>query len=227
MNSQTKNANDESSEVKTVDDIPESRKIESIVYSNGIATDTIFYDELDLKIRIGYTTAIDSTIYITYSKYSLESPIKYDMSFYFHNHYISAIRGNSLPELTGELLDYDSIEFLGTALKLGPGCGHDDNIVVEEVTFMAPSESSFYIHAKKPECPDWMNHLILKCSGNNCELLFELQTSEDDQQFSMQNDSVITAKYSQLYDDGDYYEFDFAYDLKNLTTLVDTVYNRR
>jgi hypothetical protein len=225
MNSQTKNANDESSEAKTVDNIPESRKIESIVYSNGIATDTIFNDELDLKIRIGHTAKIDSTIYITYSKYSLESPIKYDMSFYFDNHFISAIRGHSLPEITGEFLDYDSIEFLGTAIKLGPGCG--DIIGFSEMTSIPRTDSSFYIHAKKPECPDWMSHLILKCSPNNFELLLELRTSDEDQRFTIQDDSILTTKYALLYDDGDYYEYDYAYDLKNLETLVDTVYNRR
>lgn len=225
MNSQTKNANGESSEVKTADDVPESRKIESIVYSNGIATDTIFYDELNLKIRIGHTAKIDSTIYISYSKYSIESPIKYDMSFYFDNHYISAIKGNNMPELTGELLDYDSIEFLGTALKLGPGCG--DIIEFSEMALIPRTESSFYIHAKKPECPDWTSHLILKCSSNNFELLLELRTSDEEQHFKIQDDSILTTKYSLVFDDGDYYEYDYAYDLKNLETLVDTVYNRR
>lgn len=215
-----------SSDVKTVDDIDGSLENVSYVVNGGIITDTIFHDELQEKIKIGFAIEIDSTIYVSYSKYSLENTLKYDMSFYFDSHFINSIQGKIIPKITGKLLDLDSLNFSGTALELGDGCGHDDVLRISEFKLANQFDSSVYILAKKPECSDGTNHILVKYSNNQFEKLFELETTQDNVNFKLQGDSLLTCIYSQFYEDWDA-SYDFSYDLRNKKVVRDTVYNNR
>ncbi|MEQ9101976.1 MAG: hypothetical protein RIF36_11630 [Imperialibacter sp.] len=226
VNSQKTQEQAKSSDVKTIDDIDGSLENVSYVANGGIITDTIFHDELQEKIKIGFAIEIDSTIYISYSKYSLENTLKYDMSFYFDGHFINTVQGNSIPGISGELLDLDSLNFMGPALELGDGCGHDDVLRISEFKLANRFDSSIYILAEKPECSDGTNHILIKYVNNQFDKLFELETTQDNVNFKLEGDSLITCIYSQFYEDWDE-SYDFAYDLRNSKIVRDTVYNRR
>lgn len=227
QNSQKTEEQIEPSKVKTVDDIDGSLDNVSYVANGGIITDTIYHDELKEKITIGHSKKIGNNVFISYSKYSLEEPIKYDMSFYYDGHFINTIQSDSLPVLTEELEDFNSFEFTNDPFEIGDACSYYDIVEFSELMILNGIDSGNYIHAKKSECPDWTNHIVFKDTQDGFQKLFELETTDEDVKFKLRNDYVLTTNYSQLYDGGDYYEYHFEYDLNNQIILVDTVYNSR
>ena len=164
QNSQEKNEQTNESAVKTVEDIDGSLENVSYVANMGVITDTIFYDELKEKITIGQSKRIGNKVFISYSKYSLEEPIKYDMSFYYDGHFINTIQSDSLPNPTDELKDFNSFEYTNEPFEIGDACGSYDIVDFLELTILDGIDSNNYIYATKSECPDWTNHIVFKDS---------------------------------------------------------------
>lgn len=216
-----KNEEAKGEEVKTVDDIDGSLKNVSYVANGGIITDTIFHDQLKEKIRIGQVLRIDSTVYISYAKYSLEYPVKYDMSFYYDGHFISSIAADSLPEVSGELIDFELLISSDSAYSVGDACGNEDVVEFSEMKSPKTLDAAVFIHVKKPECSDWTNHMVLKKSGNHFEKIFELEEFGKSLPFKYKQDSILVCCSSSYFKDGGN-SYDFEYDVKNLVELRNT-----
>ena len=104
-NSREKSGATESRNENEVPDTKKSREIESFVMNNGIITDTIFEDELSEKIMVKNYKILDNELFICYSKYKVEEPLKEDLSFYSKGNYIGKSRDLSLKEKIGNLID--------------------------------------------------------------------------------------------------------------------------
>lgn len=195
---------------KSISDIDGSLNNVSYVAENGVITDTIYHDSLIDKAVIYNTQIIDNKLYLSFSKYSIEKNIKYDMSFYYKGHFINSCDLEKLPAKEGVLFDYNKLISQDSAILIGESCSHDDNLNFERFMIMPDSDSTIYIYAKRQDCSDWKTHIVIKKVATHFEKLFEIESTDNTLDFKILNDSILRCDYNQMFEDGvDKYEFKY------------------
>lgn len=200
--------------IKTLADIDSSLKNVSYVAENGIIYDTIYHDSLIEKALIVNTEIIDNTFYLSYSKYSVEKEMKYDLSFYYDGHFINSYDSVNLPAKKWELFDYNKLTSVDSEIFIGHSCTNNDNLDFERFNDFPDSDSIIYIHAKMSDCDMRINHIFLKKVEHHFEKLFEIISTESNPKFEIKDDSIIYSKYKLLTEDTLYIN-EFKYDFKN------------
>ncbi|WP_460023850.1 hypothetical protein [Marinifilum fragile] len=175
--------------------IKKSREIESLIMNNGIITDTIFKDELSEKILVKNYKILDNELFICYSKYKVEEPLKEDLSFYSRGNYIGKSKDVSLKEKIGSLIAASDVE-LKESILLCSSCSHDDKIYFDKIT----SKKLFY--ASVPVCSELYHHQVFSKKDSTYILEFEFESYDSWINFKLINDSTITANYTGFSETG-------------------------
>jgi hypothetical protein len=206
-NSREKSGTAESQTENKVPDKIKEREIESFVMNNGVITDTIFEDELTEKIMVKNYKVLDNELFICYSKYRVEEPLKEDLSFYSKGNYIGKSKDLSLKDKIGDIVEASNVEVKETILLVS-SCSHDDKIYFDKIT------SKKLLYAAIPVCSELYHHQIFSEKDSTYILEFEFESYDSWLDFKLINDSTITANYTELTETGNE-KLDFKHVIQN------------
>lgn len=202
-----KNSNKPINQIKTeVSTVQEEREIESFVMYNGVITDTIYVEELTEKIMVKNYKVLDGELFICYSKYMVEEPLKNDLSFYFKDNYIVRASDFSLIEKLNKLIDIENVD-VDKSILIGSPCSHDDIVQFDKIT----TKKLLYIAV--PICSDYYYHQVFSRKDSTFILDFEFESSDSWLDFTLINDTILTTNYTLL-NENDIEIIDFEYIFK-------------
>jgi hypothetical protein len=215
----------DSTKVMTVDDIDGSLKNVRYRTEGNNILDTIFIDSLVDKISLVNLKEIHGSKYLVYTKYLIEEPMKYDMSYYYESTYLTKIDTGANLDFRGELHEPEIIKNLYTPLDLGNCCGGNcTDVRMFEFESIESMDSVNYIYITTPQCSDWQNHILVKDQNGILTKLFEIESSDFNLKFELENDSILKTRFWHYVEDS-YEESEFRFDYFNNQILKNTVPN--
>lgn len=182
--------NEDPNRSKTGDDIDESLKNVSYVLENNIILDTIYLDSLVEMMLLVKSIDLNEERYFVFSKYSMEIPPNYDMSFYYDSHYITKADTALLNDYSGELLNVDSLSLPNPLLELSK-CGHGTSIELWIQEIHDTVSICNYVYTVLPLYAHTSEHILIKDCNNELTIAFSEESDEIRLFFLVQDDSVI------------------------------------
>ncbi len=195
------------------------------VISDGITTyDTIFLDSIVEKILPESTVRIGDSQYLLFSKFAIEEPMKFELSYYPSTQYISRIDTSIVLKFEDVLIEKNSIEFINSPLELGDCCGGDcSDALLFDFKKAQSLDPSNYIYLITTVYEELSKHILVKDNNGELVKLFEIESSNRYLRFDIKNDTILWTNYWSYTDEQDYVEKQFQYDLLNFEVLKDSV----
>lgn len=216
----------DSTKVMTVDDIDGSLKNVRFITEGNTILDTIFIDSLVDKISFVNLKEIHGSKYLIYTKYSIEEPIKYDMSYYYKSTFLTKIDNVANLDFGSELREPDIINNLCTPLDLGNCCGSNcTDVRMLDFDSIESIDSANYIYVITPQCSDSQNHILIKEENGILSKLFEIESSDFILKFEIENDSILKTRF-WYYAEDSIDEGELKFDLFNNKMIKNTVPNK-
>ena len=215
----------DSSKVMTVDDIDGSLENVRFLTEGNTILDTIYLDSLIDKISLVNSTIIHGSQYLVYTKYSIEDPIKYDMSYYYESTFLTKIDSGANLDFRDTLIEPDIIKNIRTPLDIGNCCGGNcTDVRMFDFKLIQTIDSSNYIYVITPQCSEWHNHILIKDENGILTKLFEIESSDFNLKFEVENDSIFKTRVRYFTEDS-YDEEEFRFDFFNNQIIKNTVPN--
>ena len=174
----------------TIDDLDESLENVDIVLENGIVKDTIYHDSLFQKMLLVKTLDIHLDRYLVFSKYNMEIPPKYDLSFYYVGHFITKADTTLFNDYNGQIINFDSLILPNPLVELRK-CAHDSRIELWASRINNTEVDCNYIYVTLPLYDHTSEHNLIRDCNDELITIYKKESDRVQLFFSLKGDSVI------------------------------------